>query len=144
MLADITDGLPSLEPVRHAPVPDEPAGPDPGVVESARYRLAGQLASAGRYPGQLPAHLIDDLRAVTSVLDAPRDSAGRPADALDIGAGLVLLGNLRLYLDRLEADLLDGAQQVGLGWDVIAAILGFPASQAQARHTVLRARPDPQ
>ena len=47
-------------------------------------------------------------------------------------------------LDRLVADLLDGAQQVGLGWDVIAAILGIPAIQAQERHTVLRARPDPQ
>ena len=144
MLADITDGLPSLEPVRHPAVPDEPPGPDPDVVESARHRLAAPLASAARYPDELPAHLTDDLRAVTSVLDAARDGAGRPADALDIGAGLVVLGNLRLYLDRLEADLLDGAQQVGLGWDVIAAILGIPAIQAQERHTVLRARPDPQ
>ncbi len=55
-----------------------------------------------------------------------------------------MLGNLRLYLDRLEADLLDGAQQVGLGWDVIAAILGIPAREVRERHTVLRARPDPQ
>ena len=55
-----------------------------------------------------------------------------------------MLGNLRLYLDRLEGDLLDGAQQVGMGWDVIAAILGIPASEARERRTALRARPDPQ
>jgi hypothetical protein len=143
MLADRTDGYPSLDPVHHPAARDEPPGPDPGVVESARHRLAAQLASAGRYPGELPAHLMDDLRAVTSVLDAARAGAGRPADALDIGAALVVLGNLRLYLDRLEADLLDGAQQVGLGWDVIAAILGIPASEARERRAVLRARPDP-
>lgn len=77
------------------------------------------------------------------MLDAAGEGAGRPADALDVGAGLVMLANLRLYLDRLEADLLDGAQRVGLGWDVIAAILGIPASEAQDRHVVLRARPDP-
>ena len=158
MLADITDDDPSVDPVRPA-VRDEPAAPDPDVVDSARQRLAAQLATAGQYPGELPAHLTDDLRAVRSVLDrvvldqaarhqaardAARGDAGRPADALDVGAALVMLGNLRLYLDQLEADLLDGAQRVGLGWDVIAAILGIPASEAQDRHIVLRARPDPQ
>ena len=75
MLADLTDGYPSLDPVRRSVARDEPPGPDPGVVESARHRLAARLASAGRYPGELPAHLIDDLRAVTSVLDAARDGA---------------------------------------------------------------------
>jgi hypothetical protein len=148
MLADIADGDPSLNPVRpfmvRDEVRDEPPAPDPAVVESARHRLAAQLATAaGRQRGELPAHLIDDLQAVTSVLDAAREGADPPADALDVGAGLVVLGNLRLHLDQLEADLLDGAQRVGLGWDVIAAILGIPAQEAQDRHLTLRARPDP-
>lgn len=68
MLADITDDDPSVDPVRSV-VRDEPPAPDPGVVDSARHRLAAQLATAGQYPGELPAHLIDDLRAVRSVLD---------------------------------------------------------------------------
>jgi hypothetical protein len=152
MLADIADGDPSLNPVRPSAVRDvvrdvvrdELPAPDPAVVESARHRLAAQLApAAGRYPGELPAHLIEDLQAVKSVLDAACDGADLPADALDVGAGLVVLGNLRLHLDQLEADLLDGAQRVGLGWDVIAAILGIPAREAQDRHLALRARPDP-
>jgi hypothetical protein len=143
MLADITDDDPSADRARSV-LRDEPPAPDPSVVASARHRLADHLACAGQYPGELPAHLIDDLRAVRSVLDAAGEGAGHPADALDVGAGLVMLGNLRLYLDRLEDDLLDGAQRVGLSWDVIAAILGIPASEARDRHIVLRARPDPQ
>ena len=54
-----------------------------------------------------------------------------------------MLCNLRLYLDRLETDLLDTAQQVDLSWDVIAAIIGIPAKEAQRRHSALRARRDP-
>jgi hypothetical protein len=147
MLADITDDDPSLDPVRSV-VRDEPPAPDPDVVDAARHRLAAQLVPAGQYSGELPAHLIDDLRAVWLVLarllpGVAGGASARPADALDVGAGLVMLANLRLYLDRLEADLLDGAQRVGLGWDVIAAILGIPASEARDRHLVLRARPDP-
>jgi hypothetical protein len=65
-----------------------------------------------------------------------------PADAIDVGAGLVVLSELRLHLDRLETRLLDLAQQVDLGWDVIAAILGIPAERARHRHARLRARRD--
>jgi hypothetical protein len=145
MLADLVGGDPSLDPARHSPARDEPPAPDPGVVDSARHRLSAQLATAAwQYAGQLPGYLIDDLYAVNAVIDAARDGAEPSADALDVGAGLVVLGNLRLYLDQLETDLLNGAQRVGLVWDVIAAILGIPASAAQERHEVLRARPDPQ
>lgn len=52
--------------------------------------------------------------------------AERPADGPDVGAGLVLPGNLRLYLDWLEADLFDIARQLDLSWDFIAAIIGIP------------------
>lgn len=145
MLADLVGGDPSLYPARHSAARDELPAPDPGVVDSARHRLAAQLATAaGQYAGVVPGYLIDDLRTVNAVIDAARDGAEPSADALDVGAGLVVLANLRLYLDQLETDLLNGAQRVGLGWDVIAAILGIPASAAQERHEVLRARPDPQ
>jgi hypothetical protein len=85
---------------------------------------------------------MDDLHAIRAVIDAAR-GAEHPAEALDVGAGLVVLGILRLDLDRLEADLLDAAQQVGLSWDLIAAIIGIPAQDAQRRHGALRARRDP-
>ena len=119
--------------------------PDPGVADSARLRLAALRAlSAGPSASDAPAGPIDDLQAIHAVLLACLGAAPAPADAVDVGAGLVVLCDLRVYLDRLEADLLDAAQQVGLGWDVIAAILGIPADEAQRRPRALRARQGPQ
>lgn len=153
MLTDEPDTLapgldpPVLDPVLGPPGPPLSAGgipaPDPDVVDNARHRLASRFAvSSGRYPSQLLAGPADDVRAVGAVIGAVRSDAGRPADALDVGAGLAVLCNLRHCLDELEADLLDGAQQVGLSWDVVAAILGIPVSQAQGRHRTLRVRRD--
>jgi len=115
--------------------------PDPCVADSARLKLAVRALSIGQ-PAETSAAAdpISDIQAITMVLDAVRSGDIGPDDALDIGAGLVLLCGLRLRLDRLEADLLDAAQQVGLGWDVIAAIIGIPAEDAQRRHQVLHAR----
>jgi hypothetical protein len=129
-------------------IPEGPAShpgvlpaPDPSVADSARLRLAAHRAlSAGLPAERASARPADDIQAINAVIDAARGDAERPADALDIGAGLVVLCDLRLYLDGLEADLLDAAQPAGLGWDVIAAIIGIPADEAQRRHRALRAR----
>jgi hypothetical protein len=126
-------------PVPDMTILDEIPAPDPGVVESARLRLAARRAlTMGRDPDGMAAQPAEDLLAVSAVLHEaiPR------ADAIDVGAGLVVLSELRLHLDRLETGLLDVAQQVDLGWDVIAAILGIPAEQARHRHARLRARRD--
>jgi hypothetical protein len=113
-------------------------------VDNARSRLAEHYPADGSlHPGDAAGQPPDDLRAVIAVLDAARSDADRQADAIDVGAGLVVLCNLRPHLDRIEADLLDAAQQVGLNWDVIAAIIGIPAHEAQRRHRELRARHDP-
>ena len=56
----------------------------------------------------------------------------------------MLLCNLRLYLDRLEADLLEVARQLEMSWDLIAAIMGMPAAVAADRRRALRSGPDPQ
>ncbi len=115
--------------------------PDPAVVDSARLRIAAnQVLSAGQPIRGGPGGRAEDIGAVRAVIDSARDGAVRPADALDVGAALVVLCDLRLYLDGLEADLLDAAQRVDLGWDVIAAILGIPADEAERRHRALRAR----
>jgi hypothetical protein len=54
-----------------------------------------------------------------------------------------MVGNLRFYLDSVEADLLDAATDLGMSWDLIAAILGIPADHARRRLRELRAHPDP-
>jgi hypothetical protein len=119
----------------------EVPGPDGDVVDSARVRLAA------RYPehagGPLLSRSLEDLRAVDALTGAVDGPAGQ-ADSLDIGAGLVLLCNLRVYLDRLEAGLLDAAQQLDMSWDLIAAILGLPVAEVRDRQLALRARPDPE
>jgi hypothetical protein len=130
------------------PIPERPAAqpgglpaPDPSVADSARLRLAAHRAlSAGPPAEPASARPADDIQAINAVIDAARGAAERPADALDIGAALVVLCDLRLYLDGLEADLLDAAQPAGLGWDVVAAIIGIPADEVQRRHQALRAR----
>lgn len=115
--------------------------PDPSVADSARLRLAAHRALNASPPAeQAPDGPAEDIQAINAVIDAGRGDAERLADALDIGAALVVLCDLRLYLDGLEADLLDAAQPAGLGWDVVAAIIGIPAEEAQRRHQALRAR----
>jgi hypothetical protein len=116
-------------------------GPDGDVVDSARVRLVGSYREHAA--GQLLSRSLEDLRAVDAVTESAHGAAGR-ADSLDVGAALVLLSNLRLYLDRLETGLLDAAQQLDMSWDLIAAILGLPVAEVRDRRLALRARPDPQ
>jgi hypothetical protein len=144
MPIDEADDVPTPEAASLSSFCDEIPAPDPDVVDNARSRLASRhVVSGGDHAGEMPARPMDDVQAINAVIDAARGGAGRPADALDVGAALVMLCNLRLYLDQLETDLLDGAQQVDLTWDVIAAIIGIPAEDAQRRHTALRARGHP-
>lgn len=121
--------------------------PDRDVLDSARARLA---AAGNRpvpaQPGPAARHLprpLDDLRAASAVAQRTGAPGQPPAEPFDVGAALVLLSNVRLYLDRLEASLLDLAQQADMSWDLIAAILGIPAAEAKHRLAVLHGRPEP-
>jgi hypothetical protein len=116
------------------------------VLDSARSRLAAAgNRPAVAQPGPAARHLprpLDDLRAASAVAQRT-GSPGQPApQSLDVGAALVLLSNVRLYLDRLEASLLDLAQQADMSWDLIAAILGIPAAGARDRLAALHGRPE--
>ena len=118
------------------------ASPDREVLDTARFRLSTRDGGPGRRS------VARRARWRTSgpwpaVRLAARYGAQPPAGPLDLGAGLVMLGNLRLYLDALEADLLDAATHLGMSWDLIAAIIGIPADDARHRLRELRARPDP-
>ena len=117
------------------------ASPDREVLDTARFRLSTR--NEGLVPDSSLSRALDDLRAVAAVRLAARYGAQPPAGPLDLGAGLVMLSNLRLHLDALEADLLDGATHLGMSWDLIAAIIGLPADDARRRLGELRDRPDP-
>ena len=129
------------------PGPGPLPAPDRDVLDSARARLAAagnRPAAAQRGPAarHLPRPL-DDLRAASAVAQRTGSPGQPPAEALDVGAALVLLSNVRLYLDRLEASLLDLAQRADMSWDLIAAILGMPAAEAEDRLAALHGRPEP-
>ena len=130
-----------------APGPGPLPAPDRDVLDSARARLAGAgHRPAAAQPGPAARHLprpLDDLRAASAVAQQTGSPGQPPAESLDVGAALVLLSNVRLYLDRLEASLLDLAQQADMSWDLIAAILGIPAAEAKDRLAVLHGRPEP-
>ncbi len=117
------------------------ASPDREVLDTARFRLSTR--NAGLVADPSLSRVLEDLRAVAAVRLAARYGAQPPAGPLDLGAGLVMLGNLRLYLDALEADLLGAAAHLGMSWDLIAAIIGLPADDAERRLRELRDRPDP-
>jgi hypothetical protein len=117
------------------------AGPDREVLDTARFRLSTRDGSRVADPSLSQA--LEDVRAVAAVRLAARYGAQPAAGPLDLGAGLVMLSNLRLYLDALEADLLETATQLGMSWDLIAAIIGLPADEARRRLGELCERPDP-
>jgi hypothetical protein len=122
-----------------------PPPPDPAVADSARLRLSALRVQAAAQPvNQLgetaSAGLIDDIRAIGAVLASARGDLGVPAEALDVGAALVVLCDLRAHIDHLEAGLLDAAERVGLNWDVVAAIIGIPADEVQRRQRRLNGR----
>jgi hypothetical protein len=135
------DGLASL-PERPAPAEGhwEPS-PDREVLDAARFRLSTRDGGALADPAL--ARALRDLQSVAGVRLAARYGAQPPPGPLDLGASLVLLGNARLYLDSVEADLLEAAAGLGMSWDLIAAILGVPADEARRRLQELRARPEP-
>lgn len=141
MLAHEPDEGLAGPPGRPAAGNDWAASPDREVLDTARFRLSTRNQGLVADPSLSQA--LDDLRVVAAVRLAARYGAQPSAGPLDLGAGLVILGNLRLYLDALEADLLDAATDLGLSWDLIAAIIGLPADDARHRLRELRDHPDP-
>jgi len=82
--------------------------------------------------------LIPDLDAIKSVTEAA--ASGR-AEGLDVGAALVLVQAARLGLDRLEGELFEAAQGMGMRPEAIAAVLDLPdAAAADERQRWLEAR----
>ncbi len=108
------------------------------VTASRRHLTERYAAGVDRLLWDTEKRLVPDLDAIRSVVDAA--SAGQ-AEALDIGAGLVLLQAARLEVDRLEYDVFEGAHAMGMGEEAIAAVLDLPdAATAAKRRRWLKVR----
>jgi hypothetical protein len=109
------------------------------MVSASRRHLTDRYAAGvDRLLWDTEKRLIPDLDAISSVIAAAK--AGQ-AEALDIGAGLVLLQAARLELDWLEYETFEAAHVAGMRDEAIAAVLELPdAAAAEARYKALEAR----
>lgn len=106
------------DPIAHpAPTPDT-------VTASRRHLTTGYASGVDRLLWDMDKRPMPDLDAVRAVVAASQ--ADKPVDALDIGAAVILLLEMRLELDCLEADVLDAALDSGLGFESLAAVLELP------------------
>jgi hypothetical protein len=110
------------------------------VTASRRHLTERYAAGVDRLLWDTEKRLVPDLDAIRSVIDA---AAAGQVEALDIGAGLVLLQAARLELDRLEHKVFESAYELGMGAEAIAAVLDLPdAATASKRRRWLKARRD--
>src|ERR1039457_4854959 len=120
----------------------EPPAPSPDMVTASRRHLTERYAAGvDRLIWGTEKRRVPDLDAIRSVIDAA--SSGH-AEALDIGAGLVLVQAARLEIDRLEYDVFESAHAMGMGEEAIAAVLDLPdAAAAGKRRRWLKSRRGP-
>jgi hypothetical protein len=109
------------------------------MVTASRKHLTERYASGvDLLLWETEKRLIPDLDAIRSVTEAL--SAGK-AEGLDTGAALVLVQAARLGLDRLEYELFEGAQAIGMQSEAIAAVLDLAdAAAADKRRRWLTTR----
>ncbi|MFG2001173.1 hypothetical protein ACGFNU_18710 [Spirillospora sp. NPDC048911] len=129
--------------------------PDPDMVRAARHHLTSRYATGvAAVLWEMHKHPMHDLDAITQVLKAARgddtdtaqgsqeESEDPPeADAMDVGAALLLLAAVRLDVDKLEAGLFDRALELGMNYEQIASTLDLrDAEAARRRHKSLNRR----
>jgi hypothetical protein len=109
------------------------------MVSASRRHLTDRYATGvDRLLWDTEKRLLPDRDAIKYVMAAAREGQ---AEALDIGASLVLLQAARLELDRLEYQSLEAAYAMGMGDEAIGAVLELPdAAAAAARFRHLEAR----
>jgi hypothetical protein len=118
---------------------DVPTPPPELVAASRRHLTERYAAGEDRLRWQAGKRFLPDAAAIRLVTDAAM--AGL-ADALDLGAALVLVQASRLRLDGLEYEIFQGAHAAGLRREALAIILGQPgAAAAGTRQRPREARP---
>lgn len=119
--------------------------PPPELVTASRRHLTERYASGvDRLLWNREKCCLPDLAAIKLVTDA---ALAGLADALDLGAALVLVHAGRLHLDGLEYEIFQGAHAAGMRREALAAILGLPDAAAvserqqwlESRHAMPRA-----
>jgi len=102
--------------------------PPPELVTASRRHLTERYASGvDRLLWNREKRCLSDLAAIELVTDA---ALAGLADALDLGAALVLVHAGRLNLDGLEYEIFQGAHAAGMRREALAAILGLPDAAA--------------
>jgi hypothetical protein len=94
------------------------------VAAARRHLTTGYAEGVDRLLWETEKRPLPDLAAVRAVISASQSR--QRVDGPDIGAALVLLLELRLYLDCLEAEMLDLALDSGLDLGSLAAVLELP------------------
>lgn len=108
------------------------------VTASRRHLTERYAAGVERLLWDTEKRFLPDLDAIRLVTDA---AAAGQADALDLGAALVLVQAGRLHLDCLEYEVFKGAHVLGIRQETIAAILELPdAAAAEDRERWLEQR----
>jgi hypothetical protein len=117
----------------------EPPAPSSEMVSASRRHLTDRYAvGVDRLLWDTEKRLLPDREAIRSAIAAA--GAGH-AEALDVGAALVLVQAARLELDRLEYHTLTAAHGMGMQDEAIAAVLELPdAAAAAARYRYLKTR----
>ena len=119
------------------------------AVSAARAHLTQRYArGVERLLWETEKHPLPDLDAVRVVIAAAADGQ---AEALDVGAALVLLQAARLDVDRLEFEVFEAAGAIGMNGEAIAAVLDLPSAEAadrryarlHSRHEIPRAHVEP-
>lgn len=111
------------------------------MVSASRRHLTDRYASGvDRLLWDTEKRLLPDTDAIKA---ATATAADGKAEALDIGAALVLLQAARLSLDRLEYEVFRAAGAMGMQPEAIAAVLDLPdAAAVRKRERWLRERWD--
>jgi len=105
--------------------------PSPEMVIASRRHLTERYAAGvDRLLWDTEKRLMPDVDAVRSVIAG---AARGGAEALDVGAALVLLQAARLDVDRLEHQVFEAADAIGMNDEAIAAVLELPDAAAAAR-----------
>ncbi|MBB4890969.1 hypothetical protein FHS38_007062 [Streptomyces netropsis] len=104
----------------------------------ARQRLSNLVDGNGLAADGNPARRLEEDAALLGRLLAaagPLHSDGQMPDMAedDMGAGLGLLTDMRLSLDRLEAQAVMEARRQGMDWRQIAQHQGLNSSQAASQ-----------
>ena len=108
------------------------------VAASRRHLTERHASGVDRLLWDTEKRFLPDLDAIKLVNDA---AAAGQAEALDLGAALILVHASRLQLDRLEYELFESAHAAGMQPEAIAAVLELPdAAAVSQRQQWLKAR----